>query len=151
MSTGNYFAWRSEVKDQFQALTVCSELKPLLQQFTESSGFDYFAFLIQHPVPFTRPRIHLHSTYPELWVKRYEKQNYYAVDPVLAMCQRPGRGLMWTQELSLTPAICGVRRENMGYRADFLALQWHQIASLVYYLYRRNSPFLSNSLMLSWR
>ncbi len=44
MSTENYFAWRHEAKEQFQALTVSSELKPLLQQFTESLGFDYFAF-----------------------------------------------------------------------------------------------------------
>ena len=99
MSTENYFAWRSEVKEQFQALTAASELKPLLQQFTESFGFDYFAFLIQHPVPFNRPRIHLHSTYPKLWVKRYEKQNYYAVDPVLRLCQRPGKGVAWTDDL----------------------------------------------------
>ncbi|WP_313652418.1 transcriptional regulator SdiA [Pantoea sp.] len=99
MSTENYFAWRSEVKKQFQALTLSSELKTLLQHFTESLGFDYFAFLIQHPVPFTRPQIHLHSTYPGLWVKRYEKQNYYAVDPVLTFCQQPGRGMAWSQEL----------------------------------------------------
>ncbi|AVV37311.1 MULTISPECIES: transcriptional regulator SdiA [Pantoea] len=98
MSTENYFAWRSEVKEKFQALTASFELKTLLQQFTESLGFDYFAFLIQHPVPFTRPRIHLHSTYPKLWVKRYEKQNYYAVDPVLTLCQRPGRGMAWIEE-----------------------------------------------------
>ena len=98
MSTENYFAWRSEVKKQFQAVTLSSELKTLLQHFTESLGFDYFAFLIQHPVPFTRPRIHLHSTYPRLWVKRYEKQNYYAVDPVLTLCQQPGRGMAWSKE-----------------------------------------------------
>lgn len=44
MSTENYFAWRSEVKEKFQALTASFELKTLLQQFTESLGFDYFAF-----------------------------------------------------------------------------------------------------------
>jgi len=99
MSIENYFAWRGEVKQQFQALTASSELKTLLQRLTESLGFDYYAFLIQHPVPFTRPRIHLHSTYPKLWVKHYEAQNYYAIDPVLKLCQRPGRGMLWTREL----------------------------------------------------
>ena len=97
MSFENYFAWRSEVKEKFQALTASSELKTLLQQFTESLGFDYFAFLIQHPVPFTRRRIHLHRTYTKLWVKRYEKQNYYAVDKVLTLCQRLGRGMAWIE------------------------------------------------------
>ncbi|MGK3140911.1 transcriptional regulator SdiA [Pantoea sp. C2G6] len=99
MCIENYFAWRGEVKQQFQALTALSELKALLQRLTESLGFDYYAFLIQHPVPFTRPRIHLYSTYPKLWVKHYVAHNYYAVDPVLQLCQRPGRGMAWTGEL----------------------------------------------------
>lgn len=99
MSTEDYFVWRNETEEKFQALTLSSELKTLLQQFTESLGFDYFAFLIQHPVPFTRPRIHLHSTYPSKWIKQYEMNNYYAVDPVLEQCQRPGKGMVWAQEL----------------------------------------------------
>ncbi|MBE5250716.1 transcriptional regulator SdiA [Mixta mediterraneensis] len=86
-------------ENRFLALTAASQLKQLLQNYTESLGFDCFAFLIQHPVPFTRPRFHLHSTYPELWVKHYEQQNYFAVDPVLIFCQRPGRGLEWTADL----------------------------------------------------
>jgi LuxR family transcriptional regulator len=98
MSTENYFVWRRETEEKFQALTLSSELKTLLQQFTEALGFDYFAFLIQHPVPFSRPRIHLHSTYPAYWVKHYEANNYYAVDPVLERCQRPGRGMVWARE-----------------------------------------------------
>lgn len=99
MTTENYFAWRAEAESQFQHLTAAPQLKRLLQSYTESLGFDCFAFLIQHPVPFTRPGIHVHSTYPKLWVKQYEKQNYFAVDPVLLLCQRPGRGVEWTADL----------------------------------------------------
>jgi len=32
-------------------------------------------------------------------MKRYEEKNYYAVDPVLLLCQQPGRGLEWTDEI----------------------------------------------------
>ncbi len=65
MATESYFAWRTEAENRFLALTAASQLKQLLQNYTESLGFDCFAFLIQHTVPFTRPRFHLHSTYPE--------------------------------------------------------------------------------------
>lgn len=99
MSSRDYFAWRGEAEEKFQALTCSAELKTLLQHFTEALGFDYFSFLIQHPVPFTRPRIHLHSSYPPRWVKHYEANNYYAVDPVLTQCQRPGKGTVWTHAL----------------------------------------------------
>jgi len=99
MKTDNYFVWRGETENEFQALTEVRQLKSLLQQHIEALGFDYFAFLVQHPVPFTRPRVFLFSTYPERWVKHYESQNYYAVDPVLLLCQRPGRGVEWTRDL----------------------------------------------------
>ncbi|QDY41586.1 transcriptional regulator SdiA [Candidatus Pantoea soli] len=99
MTTDNYFVWRGETEKQFQALTEVMQLKSLLQHQIEALGFDAFAFLVQHPVPFTRPRIFLFSTYPSGWVKRYESQNYYAVDPVLVRCQQPGRGVDWNAEL----------------------------------------------------
>lgn len=99
MTTDNYFVWRGETEKQFQSLTEIFHLKTLLQLHTEALGFDHYSFLIQHPVPFTRPRIFLYSSYPEAWIKRYEAQNYFAIDPVLAYCQQPGRGIEWTREL----------------------------------------------------
>lgn len=99
MTTDNYFVWHGETEKQFQALTEALQLKTLLQRQTETLGFDYYAFLIQHPVPFTRPRFFLYSSYPDAWIKRYEAQNYYAVDPVLALCQRSGYGVEWTRDL----------------------------------------------------
>ncbi|QGY28699.1 transcriptional regulator SdiA [Pantoea cypripedii] len=99
MTTDNYFVWRGETEIQFQTVTAVMQLKSLIQKHVETLGFDYFAFLIQHPVPFTRPRIFLFSSYPENWVSRYESENYYAVDPVLLLCQRPGHGVEWTHDL----------------------------------------------------
>ncbi|MEK6306128.1 MAG: transcriptional regulator SdiA [Pantoea dispersa] len=99
MTIDNYFVWRGETEKEFQALSEVLQLKSLLQKHVEALGFDAFAFLVQHPVPFTRPRIFLFSTYPQSWVKRYESENYYAVDPVLMLCQQPGRGVEWTRDL----------------------------------------------------
>lgn len=99
MTTDNYFVWRSETENEFQALTEVIQVKAQLQKHIEALGFDSFAFLVQHPVPFTRPRVFLFSSYPESWIKRYESENYYAVDPVLLLCQQPGRGVEWTRDL----------------------------------------------------
>ncbi len=119
MTNDNYFAWRIKAENEFQSLTVASQLKTVIQHYTESLGFDYFAFLIQHPVPFTRPRIHLHSTYPKLWIKRYEQQNYFAVDPVLLLCQRPGRGIEWTADLFTGAGDLWKEAGEFGLRSGF--------------------------------
>lgn len=99
MNTDNYFIWRRETEQHFQAINSTEQLKSLIQTLVVSLGFDSYAFLIQHPVPFTRPRIFLHSTYPKAWITRYEQKNYYAVDPVLVLCQQPGRGVEWSSDL----------------------------------------------------
>ena len=99
MTNDNYFVWRKETEKQFQAIAITAQLKSLIQTLVVALGFDSYSFLIQHPVPFTRPRIFLHSSYPQAWIKRYEEKNYYAVDPVLMLCQQPGRGIEWTHDL----------------------------------------------------
>ena len=95
----DYFSWRENVEQHFQVLTAAPQLKGLLQDYIQSLGFDFFAFFIQHRVPFTRPRVYLHDTYPEAWIKRYKERNYYAIDPVLQRCLRAGKGVEWTPEL----------------------------------------------------
>lgn len=57
MTNDNYFVWRRETEKEFQAITSTEELKTLIQTQVVSLGFDSYSFLIQHPVPFTRPRI----------------------------------------------------------------------------------------------
>jgi len=99
MTTDNYFVWRGETEIEFQALTEVQQLKTQLQRHVHALGFDFFAFMVQHPVPFTRPRAFLFSTYPESWVKHYESRHYHTIDPVLLLCQHPGRGVEWTADL----------------------------------------------------
>lgn len=99
MTTDNYFVWRAETAKAFQALTEVVQLKALLQKQIVALGFDFFAFFVQQPVPFTRPRFFLFSTYPESWILHYERHNYYAVDPVLRLCQQPGKGIEWCAEI----------------------------------------------------
>ena len=119
MTIDNYFVWRGETEKQFQALTEVMQLKSLLQTHIEALGFDAFAFLIQHPVPFTRPRIFLFSTYPEKWLKRYESQNFYAIDPILVLCQQPGRGVEWTQDVFAEAGAFWAEANAAGLQSGF--------------------------------
>jgi len=128
MTIDNYFVWRGETEKEFQALSEVLQLKSLLQKHVEALGFDAFAFLVQHPVPFTRPRIFLFSTYPQSWVKRYESENYYAVDPVLMLCQQPGRGVEWTRDLFTGAGNLWAEASQTQHRRVELEVQLHFLA-----------------------
>ena len=100
MTFDDYFAWRREVEAQFFLLNNTKELTKALQQQIEALGLDHFALFIRHPVPFTRPKTFLFTTYPPCWIKRYENENYYAVDPILQECSLPGKFIAWGDAVS---------------------------------------------------
>ncbi|ARJ44121.1 transcriptional regulator SdiA [Pantoea alhagi] len=100
MTFDDYFAWRKEVEALFFLLNNTDELTDILQQQVKALGLEHFALLIRHPVPFTRPKTFLFTTYPKSWVKQYENENYYAIDPILDLCQLPGKFILWQDALS---------------------------------------------------
>lgn len=100
MTFDDYFAWRKEAEARFHLLNNTKELTNTLQQQIEALGLEHFALLIRHPLPFTRPKTFLFSTYPKSWLKRYENENYYAVDPILQICQLPGKFILWQDAVS---------------------------------------------------
>ncbi|SFU07259.1 LuxR family transcriptional regulator [Kosakonia arachidis] len=68
---------------RFQEMTAAKDVHTELQRQTQLLEFDYFALCIRHPVPFTRPRISVETTYPQAWMQQYQAENFFAIDPVL--------------------------------------------------------------------
>ncbi|BCG08979.1 MULTISPECIES: transcriptional regulator SdiA [Buttiauxella] len=83
MDDHNFFRWRQDVLNIFQSVTEADEITKILHQQTELMEFDYFSLCIRHPVPFTRPKTSLRSSYPQSWLDHYHAANYFAIDPVL--------------------------------------------------------------------
>ncbi len=84
---------------RFQTVTAAEEVYNLLQQQTQWLQFDYFALCVRHPVPFTRPKITLHGSYPASWLKHYQAENYFAIDPVLKTHNYQHGCLSWNDDL----------------------------------------------------
>ncbi len=80
-------------------MTSAEEVYPELQRQTQALEFDYFALCVRHPVPFTRPKISLHSTYPQKWLSQYRAENFFAIDPVLKPENFVHGHLPWNDEL----------------------------------------------------
>lgn len=79
----DFFTWRRECFLRFQEMTCAEEVYQELQRQTQALEFDYYALCVRHPVPFTRPRTSVHSSYPQQWMAQYQSENYFAIDPVL--------------------------------------------------------------------
>jgi len=99
MKDSDFFTWRRDCFLRFQALTSASEVYQELQRQTQALEFDYYALCVRHPVPFTRPKISVHATYPQRWMAHYQSENYFAIDPVLKPENFIQGHLPWTDEL----------------------------------------------------
>ncbi|MGU9865636.1 transcriptional regulator SdiA [Kluyvera ascorbata] len=99
MRDDDFFSWRREMLQIFQAATASDQIYALLQQQTEYLEYDFFALCVRHPVPFTRPRISVYTTYPDAWMSHYKSANYMAIDPVLKPDNFALGHLRWNDEL----------------------------------------------------
>lgn len=99
MNDIDFFTWRRDCALRFKAMTTADEVFQELQQQTCHLEFDYYALCVRHPVPFTRPKISVRSSYPAEWLAQYQSENYYAIDPVLKRENYVHGHLPWTDEL----------------------------------------------------
>ncbi len=83
MQEKEFFTWRREMMSRFQEMTAAQDVYSELQRQTQLLEFDYFSLCVRHPVPFTRPKISVETTYPKAWMQHYQAENYFAIDPVL--------------------------------------------------------------------
>lgn len=83
MQENDFFTWRRSMLIRFQEMATAEDVYRELQHQTCQLEFDYYALCVRHPVPFTRPKISLQTTYPQAWITHYQSENYFAIDPVL--------------------------------------------------------------------
>ncbi|RKQ38277.1 transcriptional regulator SdiA [Enterobacter sp. R1(2018)] len=109
----DFLSWRREALNIFQSITQTEEITTALHQQTQWLEFDYFAFCVRHPVPFTRPKTSVISTYPPAWLEHYYAENYFAIDPVLKPVNFMRGYLPWNDELFAgTPELWDAARDH---------------------------------------
>lgn len=82
MTESDFFKWRKKVFNRFQETRDSADVEHILASETQAMAFDYYSLCIRHPVPFTRPKLTLFTTYRDEWAQHYYAENYFAVDPV---------------------------------------------------------------------
>ncbi|KNC94817.1 transcriptional regulator SdiA [Trabulsiella odontotermitis] len=99
MRDNDFFRWRREMLQHFQSITTSEQIYTLLQQQTERLEYDYFSLCVRHPVPFTRPKLSIHTTYPERWWSHYMAEKFHIIDPVLKAENFRRGHLRWDDDL----------------------------------------------------
>lgn len=95
----DFFHWRRDISQQFNATTATDQVYAILQQQAHALEYDWFALCVRHPVPFTRPKLSIHTTYPKAWMDLYQAENYFAIDPVLKAENYINGHLPWSERL----------------------------------------------------
>lgn len=121
MTSDSYFSWREKIQLAFLNVTDSTEITALIEQQALELGFDFYALYIRHPVPFTRPKIFIYTSYPKKWVKAYQKGNFAAIDPVIENCQIPGKILLWDEPLSRSGQKVFEAAKEYGIQSGFSA------------------------------
>lgn len=113
MKESDFFNWRKNVFNRFQETQDSSDVERLLTRETQVMSFDYYALCVRHPVPFTRPKVTVFTTYRADWTQHYQNENYFTIDPVLDPKNFHRGFISWNDELfSATPDFWDAARDH---------------------------------------
>lgn len=109
----DFFTWRRELLHRFEGMMSADEVYKELQYQTQQLEFDYYSLCVRHPVPFTRPKLALETSYPDAWMTHYQSENYFAIDPVLKAENFIQGHLPWSDRLfSDAPVLWDAARDH---------------------------------------
>jgi LuxR family transcriptional regulator len=121
MSDSRTIDWQQA---RLEAVTLAStetEFLAILSATATELGFEYCAFGMRLPLPFSNPKIVMLNNYPQAWQQRYAEQNYLAVDPTVTNAASSLKPMVWSDELF---ASCRPLWEDA--RAHDLSVGWAQ-------------------------
>lgn len=89
-------------QDWLQGLAEARTEAALLELLAKAAGqlgFDYCAFGMRLPLPFSNPRTIMVNNYPQAWQLRYQSEQYMKDDPTVAHGMSSTRSLLWSEAL----------------------------------------------------
>ncbi|VDY64119.1 Regulatory protein SdiA [Shimwellia blattae] len=89
MQDSDFFHWWRECSLAFQSVETAPELLLVQQKQSVLMGFEFCAFCLRHPIPFTRQNLlTLATNYPEQWMAGQHMEHIAACDVILK--EQPG-------------------------------------------------------------
>ncbi|WP_421348966.1 LuxR family transcriptional regulator [Aeromonas veronii] len=164
-STSNYFL---DTADALELVTRFNEapdeqtIVTLLRTLSQQMGFDHFRLGFIFPSSIQRPDVRIFNGCPAEWVQAYDKQRFFAVDPVVRKGMKQSTPILWANlitECCDQQDIAGLevmlQAQEMGLR-DGITIPWHGanghvgLLSLITRTSRTEHQWLTAIPFLSW-
>ena len=87
--------------DAFEAIEragSADELRTQMQRFTQSMGFEHFAYALTINTPSFRPQQYFLNGYPAKWVERYLALDYFKEDPIVRHARSSSLPALWAEQ-----------------------------------------------------
>ncbi|WP_257496149.1 LuxR family transcriptional regulator [Aeromonas allosaccharophila] len=164
-STSNYFLDTADALELITRLNEASDeqtIVTLLRTLSQQMGFDHFRLGFIFPSSIQRPDVRIFNGCPAEWVQAYDKQRFFAVDPVVRKGMKQSTPILWANlitECCDQQDIAGLevmlQAQEMGLR-DGITIPWHGanghvgLLSLITRTPRTEHQWLTAIPFLSW-
>lgn len=91
--------WDPERLHQLVSERSPRRLFNLAVHLTQELGMDYLGLKLRIQVATQTPRLFLYSNYPNEWIERYQRDDFYRQDPAAAHSHGSTLPILWTDEL----------------------------------------------------
>jgi DNA-binding CsgD family transcriptional regulator len=103
---------KAAVPDTVQRLAAAqteADIVAACRLFAHEHGFEFFIYAYRAAASFVDAHVLQISGYPPAWLERYWREDFVAVDPVVAHCSRSVLPVVWSE---LAPPTHGTRMMN---------------------------------------
>lgn len=113
--------WQEGRLEDLAGASTEAQFLQVLSKAAAQLGFEYCAYGMRLPLPFSNPKIVMLNTYPQAWQERYASEHYVKVDPSVQHAMTSLKPLVWSDEL-----FAGARPLWEDARSHNLQVGWAQ-------------------------
>jgi len=92
-------SWQVDMLGQTAHAQNEDQLRALLGDITHQLGFEYWCYGLRHPIPIDKMHIIVRSNFSRAWQRKYERENYAAIDPTILEGLSSSTTLLWQDKL----------------------------------------------------
>lgn len=91
--------WQDAHLHAFLSAQNETEFFASLSKAVKELGFDYCAYGMRKPLPFSNPKTFMLNNYAPAWQERYVAENYLSIDPTVAHGMKSVLPLVWSDKV----------------------------------------------------
>ncbi|MEG0247513.1 MAG: autoinducer binding domain-containing protein [Pseudomonas sp.] len=91
--------WKPEHLHQFVSERSPRKLFDIAVHLVQDLGMEHLGLNIRIQIATQTPRLYLYSNYPAEWIERYQRDEFYKLDPAARVSHSQTTPVLWTDEL----------------------------------------------------